>query len=269
MRPVATKYPITQPFGSGATAGVDPHGSHPMAPYVRMYGDYQPYGHAGLDIGCPVGTPVYAIAPGRVLWADWGTNLPGDDSGAGWASRWYLYKGFPGIVTVIQHPGWVGVYAHLSDNNAAPAGTVVREGDLIGLSGDTGGVAPHLHVEALINLSYATGGGLIYGRTDPVPFFGKSAPGASIGTQSTPATVKGFLMALTDKQQADLYHRVTRYLDSKVSDVPKRVWGMPIRRGGKQISALQELADAKTLIIKQQATIDALTAAVKAQGVVK
>ena len=76
-------------------------------------------------------------------------------------------------------------------------------------------------------------------------------------------------MALSDKQQADLYNRVSRYLDSKVSDVPKRVWGMPIRRGGKQISALQELADAKTLIIKQQATIDALTAAVKAQEAAK
>lgn len=183
MRPVAAKWEISQAFGSGATEGVGP--GDPMWPYVQRYGNYQPYGHAGCDIACPVGTPVYAMAPGTVLWADWGTNLPGDDSGAGWASRWYLYKGFPGIVTVIQHPGWIGVYAHLSSNDAAPAGTVVREGDLIGLSGNTGGVDEHLHVEALINLSYVTQGGLIYGRTNPVPYWGTKVPGASIGTQST------------------------------------------------------------------------------------
>jgi murein DD-endopeptidase MepM/ murein hydrolase activator NlpD len=259
MRPVATKYEISQAFGSGATEGVGP--GDPMWPYVQKYGNYQPFGHAGVDIACPIGTPVYAMAAGTVLWADWGTNLPGDDSGAGWASRWYLYKGFPGIVTLIQHNGWIGVYAHLSSNDAAPAGTVVREGDLIGLSGNTGGVAPHLHVEALINLSYVTQGGLIYGRTNPVPFWGTRVPGASIGTTTQ---AEGFLMALTAKQQTDFYNRVMRYLDAPVSTVPKKVWGITIRRGGKDISALQELADAKTLIQRQQATIDALTKAVGA-----
>ena len=163
-----------------------------MAPYVRMYGDYQPFGHAGLDIACPVGTPVYAMASGRVLWADWGTNLPGDDSGAGWASRWYLYKGFPGIVTVIQHPWGKGIYAHLSSNDAAPAGAVVKEGDLIGYSGDTGGVAPHLHVEALINDSFVTQGNLIYGRTDPVPFFGTTTPTTAQSTNQELFTVAQF-----------------------------------------------------------------------------
>ena len=176
MRPVSTKFPVSQAFGSGATAGIDPYGDDPMAPYVLRYGNYQPYGHAGMDIACPVGTPVYAMASGTVLWADWGTNLPGDDSGAGWASRWYLYKGFPGIVTLIQHPWGIGVYAHLSNNDAAPAGTYVKEGQLIGLSGNTGGVDAHLHVEALINLSYVTQGNLIYGRTDPAPFFGTLTP---------------------------------------------------------------------------------------------
>ncbi|QKY78978.1 lysin A [Arthrobacter phage Jinkies] len=261
MRPVDVKYPVSQGFGSGATQGVDPYGDDPMAELVRLYGNYQPFGHAGMDIACPVGTPVYAMSSGLVLWADWGTNLPGDDSGAGWASRWYLYKGFPGIVTVIQHPWGIGVYAHLSSNDAAPAGTVVKEGQLIGYSGNTGGVAPHLHVEALINLSYVTAGALIYGRTDPAPFFGRLTPQST----GTTAQAKGFLMALSDKQQTDLYNRIIRYVDSPVSAVPKKVWGITILRGGKKVSALQELADAKTLIQKQQATIDALTAVVKAQ----
>ncbi|AYR00905.1 tail length tape measure protein [Arthrobacter phage Hestia] len=266
MRPVSAEFEISQNFAGMPTAGVVGNiyaSQDTVEYYVGKYGNYQPFGHAGCDIACPAGTPVYAMSSGTVLWADWGTNLPGDDSGAGWASRWYLYKGFPGIVTVIQHQWGIGVYAHLSSNDAAPAGTRVREGQLIGYSGNTGGVAPHLHVEALINLSYVTGGGLIYGRTNPVPFFGNTTPG-KIQAEST-TTLEGFLMALTAKQQTDFYNRVMRYLDAPVSAVPKKVWGIPILRGGKKISALQELADAKTLIIKQQATIDALSSAVKAQ----
>jgi len=67
-------------------------------------------------------------------------------------------------------------------------------------------------------------------------------------------------MALTDAQQQLIYDRLRKYLDSPISAVPKKTWGITILRGGKNVSALQELADAKTLIIKQQATIDALIA---------
>lgn len=183
MRPVDAKFPVSQAFGGGATQGVDPNSNHPMAALVRLYGNYQPYGHAGEDIACPVGTPVRAMADGTVLWADWGTNLPGDETEWGYRQRWYLYKGFPGIVTVIQHPGWIGVYAHLSSNDVAPRGTKVREGQVIGYSGDTGGVAPHLHREALVDLNYTTGGGLIYGRTNPTKYDGTG--GAAIVPQST------------------------------------------------------------------------------------
>lgn len=189
MRPVDKKFPVSQGFGGGATEGVDPHGNDPMAYLVRQYGNYQPYGHAGEDIACPVGTPVYAMSAGTVLWADWGTNLPGDDSDWGYRQRWYLYKGFPGIVTVIQHPWGKGIYAHLSSNDAAPAGTKVREGQLIGHSGDTGGVAPHLHVEALINDSYVTQGGLIYGRTNPAGFYGAAVIAPQSTTPKEPFTM--------------------------------------------------------------------------------
>ncbi|GAP54021.1 lysostaphin [Arthrobacter sp. Hiyo6] len=185
MRPVDARFPTSQPFGGGKTAAVDPNGTDPMAALVRQYGNYQPFGHAGEDEACPIGTPVYAMAPGTVLWADWGTNLPGDESEWGYRQRWYLYKTFPGIVTVIQHPWGKGVYAHKS---AAwmNVGDVVSEGQQIGLSGDTGGVAPHLHVEALVDDNYTTGGGLIYGRTDPRQFFGSSGMAAQ-GSITTPA----------------------------------------------------------------------------------
>ncbi|KRE79936.1 M23 family metallopeptidase [Arthrobacter sp. Soil763] len=175
MRPVSAEFPVNQPFGSMKTAGVAPSWTpDTVGWYVRLYGNYQPYGHAGCDIKCPEGTPVYAMAAGTVLWADWGTKLPGDETNAGYRQRWYLYKGFPGIVTVIQHDGWIGVYAHLS-RASMNTGDKVREGQQIGLSGGTGGVAPHLHVEALVDLSFKTGGGLIYGRTNPEQYFGSAA----------------------------------------------------------------------------------------------
>lgn len=197
MRPVDAKFPVSQDFGSFATAGVaaDPNGNA-VQQLVAQYGNYQPYGHAGQDIACPIGTPVRAIAGGTVLWADWGTNLPGDDSwsSSGYFRRWALYKTFPGIVTVIQHDGWISVYAHLSD---APlnAGDRVTEGQIIARSGNTRSpgvaLAAHLHVEALVDLSYSTGGGLIYGRTDPTPFYG----GAAIAPQSTTITKEDTLSA--------------------------------------------------------------------------
>jgi murein DD-endopeptidase MepM/ murein hydrolase activator NlpD len=187
MRPVAEQFAVTQAFGSYATGGVaaDPNGTE-VQQLVAQYGNYQPYGHAGQDIGCPIGTPVHAIAAGTVLWADWGTNLPGDETDAGYRERWYLYKTFPGIVTVIQHDGWISVYAHLSEAPLNP-GDTVTEGQQIALSGNTRSpgvsLGAHLHVEALIDLSFATGNGLIYGRTDPTPFFN---PGAITVQSTTP-----------------------------------------------------------------------------------
>jgi len=179
--------------------------------YVALYGNYQPFGHAGADFKCPEGTPVHAIAAGTVLWADWGTNLPGDESNAGYRKRWYLYKGFPGIVTVIQHAGWVGVYAHLS-RAQMNAGDRVTEGQVIGLSGGTGGVAPHLHVEALVDMTYRTGGGLIYGRTSPEPFFGSAAIAPQGST--TPASEEDEL----SKQAEDQIARVLQILEAQEGD---------------------------------------------------
>lgn len=199
MRPVDAKWPVSQTFGSFPTAGVigNWNGST-VQRLVAQYGNYQPFGHAGEDIACPIGTPVHAIADGVVVWADWGTNLPGDDSDWGYRQRWYLYKSFPGIVTVIQHDGWLSVYGHLSSNDAAPKGTRVKEGQVIGLSGNTGGVAPHLHVAAIVDTSYRTGGGLIYGCTDPSKFYGS----LSFASESiTALPLEDFMATLTDQEK--------------------------------------------------------------------
>lgn len=252
MRPVTVEHIVSQYFAEMPTEGVAPSWT-PNTPgwYVRLYGNYQPFGHAGMDFKCPIGTPVHAIADGVVVWADWGYNLPG----TGNIRKWLFYKNFPGILTVIQHDGWLSAYAHLSDNDAAPAGTTVKAGQLIGLSGDTGGVAAHLHVEALVDLSYRTGGGLIYGRTDPRKFFGSAA----IAPQGDTKPKEGFLMALSDAKQERLYFLVDRYLDAPIGTLPDKVWSQTVLRGGKDISVKQELADTKTLVQGLQAAVVALS----------
>lgn len=195
MRPVSSQFRQSQGFGAMATAGVAPSKTPgTVGYYVHLYGNYQPNGHAGEDIATPIGTPVYAIADGVVVWADWGHRLPGDNTDRGYRQRWYFYKDFPGVLTVLHHPqlGIYTAYAHLSDNNPAPVGSRVKEGQLIAYSGASSrgsayGVAAHLHVEALVDLSYRTGGGLIYGRANPAKYYGAALSVQSVTAAPTPA----------------------------------------------------------------------------------
>lgn len=103
----------------------------------------------------------------------------------------------------------------------------------------------------------------------------KAHMGGAIGPHGTTTKPEGFLMALSDKQQTDLYNRITRYVDAPISAVDNKVWATPVTRGGKKISALQELADAKTEAQALRAVVvalaknpglsaDQITAAVKA-----
>lgn len=99
--------------------------------------------HHGVDIRVPTGTPVRAMAPGRVTFA--GTM-----------------RGY-GRVVMIDHGGGVTtVYAHLSEVRAQD-GQEVRGHTVIGLSGASGNAStPHLHFEILRD-----------GKSeDPVPLLG-------------------------------------------------------------------------------------------------
>lgn len=183
MRPVSAEFPISQMFAGLATRGVvgRPNGSE-VEYLVWLYGDYQPYGHAGVDIACPVGTPVVAIRAGTVVYSGWGEDLPGDDSWgpSGYFQRWGMYKNFPGIVKVIKADGVneFDIYGHLSDSRPAPVGTHVTEGQLIALSGNTktrtSTVGAHLHVVTVADpVNYSTNWPhIIFGCVDPTPLFG-------------------------------------------------------------------------------------------------
>ena len=94
---------------------------HPILGYSRM--------HAGLDLGAPYGSPIYAVADGYVSFAG--------------------VHGGHGNYVRLEHGGAIGTgYGHMS-RIAVSAGTRVRAGQVIGYVGSTGlSTGPHLHYEA-------------------------------------------------------------------------------------------------------------------------
>jgi len=85
--------------------------------------------HRAIDIGSPIGTPVYAADSGFVTFAGW-TEL-----------------GYGRLIVIDHRNGFVTYYAHL-DACYVEAGKSVGKGALIGAVGDTGrSTGPHLHFE--------------------------------------------------------------------------------------------------------------------------
>jgi murein DD-endopeptidase MepM/ murein hydrolase activator NlpD len=110
-------------------------------PFLRTPTDYiiisSKYGvqrghkkHKGIDFAADIGTPIYAAAAGVIADAGWGTGY--------------------GLRTKISHDhlgDYTTLYAHMS-RSYVKTGDVVRQGQLIGLIGNTGrSTGPHLHFE--------------------------------------------------------------------------------------------------------------------------
>lgn len=89
--------------------------------------------HNGLDIGTPIGTPVYAAGDGAV------TAVGNNDK-----NSWNKYQ--YGKYILIKHDNNLAtLYAHLS-RQIVSNGARVKKGDIIGYSGNTGyATGPHLH----------------------------------------------------------------------------------------------------------------------------
>ncbi len=124
---------------SGRRSGNEPYlgGSGPdyQGYYIRpIVGGVKTQGLHGwnaIDLGTPVGTSVFAAASGEVL-----------------ISRASGWNGGYGRYIVISHAnGTETVYGHLSVNYVS-AGEFVFQGQVIGLTGNTGNsTGPHLHFE--------------------------------------------------------------------------------------------------------------------------
>ncbi|MFM5885511.1 MAG: M23 family metallopeptidase [Novosphingobium sp.] len=93
---------------------------HPVLGYSRL--------HAGVDIGAPYGSPIYAVGDGAVIFAGW-------------------HGGHGNYVKLDQGGGYATGYGHMSRIAVAP-GMRVRAGQVIGYVGSTGlSTGPHLHYE--------------------------------------------------------------------------------------------------------------------------
>jgi murein DD-endopeptidase MepM/ murein hydrolase activator NlpD len=84
--------------------------------------------HKGIDLSCPVGTPIYAARSGTVIFSG--------------------FRGGYGRLIIIRHEhNYLTYYGHLS-RNKVKKGDRIRTGQLIALSGNTGrSTGPHLHFE--------------------------------------------------------------------------------------------------------------------------
>lgn len=95
--------------------------------------------HSGFDITADVGTEVHAVRTGKVLLAEFdGTTTEGFDA---------FNDGYGNKVEILNEDGKRVVYGHLS-KILVNKGDSVKQGDVIGLTGCSGGSrVPHLHIE--------------------------------------------------------------------------------------------------------------------------
>ena len=118
------------PFGAGAN--------------VRVSQGYNGgYSHKGLsayaiDFSLPVGTPIYAAREGDIVGVDVSNTLGGASP---------EYRPYMNYVNVRHSDGTLGNYYHLKfGGSAVKIGDIVKKGQLIAYSGNTGyTTAPHLH----------------------------------------------------------------------------------------------------------------------------
>ena len=93
--------------------------------------------HTGVDFAMPTGTPVLAVADGKIENANWG-------------------KSYGNQVVQKVDGGWV-IYAHLNKVRCKP-GQVVKKGSIVGEVGSTGNsTGPHLHFEMRDNIRWSAG----------------------------------------------------------------------------------------------------------------
>jgi murein DD-endopeptidase MepM/ murein hydrolase activator NlpD len=102
-------------------------GKTPSTPYKKLGKWWSKGYHTGVDYAVPEGTPVLAVADGKITNANWGRSY--------------------GTQLVEKLDGGYFIYAHLSKTLVKPGDKVVA-GQVIAKSGNTGNsTGPHLHAE--------------------------------------------------------------------------------------------------------------------------
>ncbi|MEU5432595.1 peptidoglycan DD-metalloendopeptidase family protein [Streptomyces sp. NPDC020719] len=127
----------TVPVSHRTAAFSAPVDADPSTPYHKAGASWASGYHTGVDFPVPTGTPVHAVAAGKVVEAGWGGSY--------------------GYQVVIRHTdGRYSQYAHLSAVNVR-AGQQINTGQRIGRSGSTGNATgPHLHFEIRTGPAYGS-----------------------------------------------------------------------------------------------------------------
>jgi murein DD-endopeptidase MepM/ murein hydrolase activator NlpD len=94
--------------------------------------------HTGVDFAVKTGTPILAVADGKIANSNWG-------------------KSYGTQLVQDLGDGSFCIYAHLS-SASKKIGDTVTKGEVIGLSGNTGNSSgPHLHFERRNNIRWSAG----------------------------------------------------------------------------------------------------------------
>ncbi len=117
--------------GTGIWGKVIGKGARKTSPYGPRNGRL----HDGLDLGAPVGTPIYAADNGVVVKVNPNPRV------------WSLGAG--AFINIDHQNGYITRYLHMSKTQVE-VGDIVAKGQIIGLSGNSGNSrGPHLHFEVL------------------------------------------------------------------------------------------------------------------------
>jgi len=109
-----------------------PHFYWPVQPPFHISRKFSIY-HEGIDFPKRKGHPVYAIAPGKVIYTG------------------HQFSGYGKMILIQHSPYWSSLYAHLHHINTK-MGQRVKQRQKIGSVGSTGrSTAPHLHFELMYN----------------------------------------------------------------------------------------------------------------------
>ena len=133
--------------------------------------------HNGIDFATPVGTDVMASANGLVIWAGYSGDYEHIDE----QGRQHYSSGFGNAVILEHDEGFLTLYAHLQNSNV-DYGQFVKQGEVIGHSGNTGGsTGPHLHFELIDGNQIRQNGQTI---KDTIKYCGKHKSPSKYGTQA-------------------------------------------------------------------------------------
>ncbi len=119
--------------GSGVAPLIVGTGTFRFPVNSRNFTQFYWYGHPGVDVALPEGSPVFASDTGTVTYA--GFNI----------------FGYGNLIVVNHGNGYETFYGHLSSINVVP-GQIVYQGNVIGATGNTGNSSgPHIHFEIRLN----------------------------------------------------------------------------------------------------------------------